>query len=42
MMMMMMMTKTTMMMTITMIGRDDNDTGLIELPLFIRIVIQNS
>jgi len=32
----------TMMMMIMMIGRDDNDTCLIQLPTFIRTVIQNS
>ena len=38
-----MMTMTMMMMMMTtMIRRDDNDTGLIQLPMFIRIVIQNS
>jgi len=33
---------TMMMMMIMMIGRDDNDTCLIQFPTFIRTVIQNS
>jgi hypothetical protein len=40
--MMMIMIMMTLMTKMTMIGRDDNDTDLIQLPMFIRIVIQNS